>query len=731
MPRLILCYLIVTSLTLLQFSVPDLLFAESSSVGTFSSVVTTGPVKQKTSGSGNTQILNVGSATYTKAKSFSSVVNTGPITQSSQGSGIVQSANIGSATNSTVGTFSSTVNTSKIEQISTRSGDRQELELGSVTNSTVNGTMNVNVRVKNGITQTGSGTVAIGSVKDAKVNNFSNNVDVKKVSGNNIKIGSIVGQSKFDNEGRYAGEEQAGSGFTDNGFKMPSNFSAVQNYAGAAVKESVKEYVKLEVAATKVTVGMLQTAVGSIGSGGCGLVDLYFRTKSNLFYYPQFTQYLEYCNKWYGKIANHGFDIAWDGVNDLWGSDKDIEKSLFDLKKTVIDDNWKNVKESNDIALKEAVDGKPLAFGDYAMSVLDIFGGEIGAAAFKVIGYGGSRYVIYLTKTGKIQTVVELVNNVSKTGGKILTQKIDNIIEKELVSFFDKNPQLLVELKKINITTKMQELTDYNIIELLGTKNAVITKIENVTEHGFTAEEVAGFQEKLGEEYALTIRPPKEGRVSLSSLNQKDETLKNKTSDILDKYLSKELQKMGKEEFNEKVATTVVHYKPDIEEIKTLAAIGPPKVFKTTYKLSDKVEKIADYVAHTENLDLNKLREELLDRGIKRLQEYRTLLNPLDKPGKYTVNEYNQVILTKNGKAITSDLDAAVLLKDGKVVKDPKVIKQLKDSGLLQHKEFADWELKNLSEAFNRTEQINTFFEQGGYILDKNGLSKISYPSTK
>lgn len=190
---------LVSAIAVVIVSLPAWVTAESS-VESFTSKVNSGAVKQTTTGSGNSQDLNVGSANSTKANSFNADVTTGSITQTSRGTGIVQSANIGSANNSKVGSFTSTVVVGNIEQVSTRSGDRQELDIGSVNNSTVNGKFNVDVKVKDGVKQTGAGEIVLGSVKNSSIQNFSTNLEVKgKVTGNNIRIGSIVGQERLGN----------------------------------------------------------------------------------------------------------------------------------------------------------------------------------------------------------------------------------------------------------------------------------------------------------------------------------------------------------------------------------------------------------------------------------------------------------------------------------------------------------------------------------------------------
>ena len=215
------------AMTVAMIALPAWAMGESSSVESFTSMVNTGSVKQNTVGADNRQDLNVGSASSTRANSFNATVSTGSITQSSRGSGIVQSANIGSMSNANVNSFNAVVSTGSIEQLSTHSGDRQELDIGSVNNSTVNGAFNAKVTVKDGVRQTDSGEIVLGSVKNSNIQNFSTTLDVKgTVTGNNIRIGSIVGQERFDKKGKFVGTVVGSSTGADNsdsnGFLLPS-----------------------------------------------------------------------------------------------------------------------------------------------------------------------------------------------------------------------------------------------------------------------------------------------------------------------------------------------------------------------------------------------------------------------------------------------------------------------------------------------------------------------------
>jgi hypothetical protein len=218
-------------MTVAMIALPAWAMGESSSVESFTSMVNTGSVKQNTVGADNRQDLNVGSASSTRVNSFNATVRTGSITQSSRGSGIVQSANIGSTSNANVNSFNAVVTTGNIEQQSTRSGDRQELDIGSVNNSTINGAFTAKVTVKDGVRQTDSGEIVLGSVKNSNIQNFSTTLDVKgTVTGNNIRIGSIVGQERYNKRGQSQGQEQTPDNSSGDGWLKPNpvNYSGKQ-----------------------------------------------------------------------------------------------------------------------------------------------------------------------------------------------------------------------------------------------------------------------------------------------------------------------------------------------------------------------------------------------------------------------------------------------------------------------------------------------------------------------
>ena len=182
-----------------------------SDVGAFQSTVTIqGNIGQSSSGTNNRQDLNVGSASNSRTRSFNANVSTGAIRQSAQGSGIQQRINVGSMQNSQASTFSATVQTRSIEQVATKSGQRQELDIGSVTNSTINGAANTSVHVGQDIRQIGSGEIVLGSVKNSTIGNFNQNLTVQgKLIGNNIRMGSVIGQERYGNDGRNNGVDSS------------------------------------------------------------------------------------------------------------------------------------------------------------------------------------------------------------------------------------------------------------------------------------------------------------------------------------------------------------------------------------------------------------------------------------------------------------------------------------------------------------------------------------------
>lgn len=181
-----------------------------SNIGTFSSVVTIqGPVTQTATGNNVKQDLNIGSAQKSQANSFSSVVTTGSISQTGS-NGAQQSINVGGMNSSKADQFNAIVTTGNIEQVG-NNGERQELDIGSVTNSTVTGAATTRVSVGS-VKQVGDGEIVLGAVKNSNVQQFNSNLSVGAISGKNIRMGSVVGNERFDNEGRYVGKEASGSG---------------------------------------------------------------------------------------------------------------------------------------------------------------------------------------------------------------------------------------------------------------------------------------------------------------------------------------------------------------------------------------------------------------------------------------------------------------------------------------------------------------------------------------
>lgn len=191
-----------------------------SNVGTFNSVVTIrGPVNQTAIGNNVKQDLNVGSAQNSRANSFNAVVTTGSITQTGK-NGAQQFINVGGMNNSKADKFDAQVTTGNIEQIG-NNGERQEMDIGSVTNSTITGT--ATTRVTTGVVkQTGEGEIVLGAIKNSNVGQFNSNLSVtKKIEGSNIRMGSIIGQEKYDNQGRYMGQEAKHSDLTTTQMGMP------------------------------------------------------------------------------------------------------------------------------------------------------------------------------------------------------------------------------------------------------------------------------------------------------------------------------------------------------------------------------------------------------------------------------------------------------------------------------------------------------------------------------
>ncbi len=206
--------------------IPALIFTSiltnaQSQTGSFSSVVTIGgSVKQNSTGSNNTQVMSVGGMNQSQTGTFNSTVSAGSISQTANGSNVQQSMNVGSMSNSSAASFTSRVNAKKIEQVG-RSGERQELDIGSVTNSNVTGAVNTTVNVNQGIKQVGDGEIAIGAVKNSNIGGFNNSISVNKVEGNNIRIGSVVGGRRYDNDGNASRDIDVPRGNGGSGMPLP------------------------------------------------------------------------------------------------------------------------------------------------------------------------------------------------------------------------------------------------------------------------------------------------------------------------------------------------------------------------------------------------------------------------------------------------------------------------------------------------------------------------------
>jgi hypothetical protein len=185
--------------------------AQTSSAEDFTSAVKIqGAITQNASGNNVKQDLNVGSAQKSRATSFKADVTTGNITQTGK-NGARQTINVGGMNNSKADRFDARVTTGNIEQVANR-GERQELDIGSVSNSTVAGTARTRVSVGN-VKQTGEGDIALGALKNANVQQFQSNLSVKgKIEGNNIRMGSLIGQDISAKGGRHISDAPATQG---------------------------------------------------------------------------------------------------------------------------------------------------------------------------------------------------------------------------------------------------------------------------------------------------------------------------------------------------------------------------------------------------------------------------------------------------------------------------------------------------------------------------------------
>jgi hypothetical protein len=225
-----------------------------SNVGNFNASVTIqGPVTQTATGSGVTQDINIGSAKTSQANSFTAVVTTGSITQTGN-NGAQQFINVGGMKDSKANNFNAKVTTGNITQTAQK-GERQEIDVGSATNSTINGDMTVNVRTGD-INQTGKGEIAIGAVKNSTVSGFTKTlVHTQAISGHNVRIGSIVGQQRYDNQGGLVGREPTGS----------EQFSSLPNFGTTWEKVKYNAWISFEDSANRAARPFV--AVAGVGVG--------------------------------------------------------------------------------------------------------------------------------------------------------------------------------------------------------------------------------------------------------------------------------------------------------------------------------------------------------------------------------------------------------------------------------------------------------------------------------
>ena len=137
------------------------------------------------------------------------------------------------------------MNVGRIEQVG-NSGERQSWTLVRSLTLLVRGTATTRVEVTN-VKQTGNGEIVLGSVKNSNVGQFESNLSVRgKIEGNNIRMGSVVSQERYDNKERYVGTELPVS-------NAPSSLT-LNNFSSSNRKEQFTGTVSVPLPATNLPV---------------------------------------------------------------------------------------------------------------------------------------------------------------------------------------------------------------------------------------------------------------------------------------------------------------------------------------------------------------------------------------------------------------------------------------------------------------------------------------------
>jgi hypothetical protein len=589
-------------------------------VGTFQSKVTThGKVEQTTSGSGNKQDLNVGSAANSRTNSFNAVVTTGPIRQSAQGVGIQQSINVGSMKNSQANSFTANVHTKSIEQESSKSGARQEIDIGSVTNSTVSGAANVTVTVQEGIRQTGDGEIVLGAVKNSNVGSFQQNLHVKgKIVGNNVRMGSVVGQERYDRDGNYVGRESEPEGDGRKSLGMPNLSSGAATNPSIDRSPSNKSYG-------------LDDRVAAYVVGNLIIAESYATkaTKSVFFEWPSMLDFASGVGGSLNQGVNKIFkDGNFSGFGEGWDYGNKISKEL-------VTDHWRNFQfVKNGISTLEE---HALGYDNLAGAILsECVLGEVNNCNSNFLGRQfNSRKVEYKTVTtgtdlGAI--VVELATGIPSSA-IIKTSKITKPIKitKEIPSGKDvdfpiaagKNqPAVVVDVGNISASYKVvpNSNTTLSFEQWISASNKQKSEIANRYNLSVLEVDQIFHEGKIsGMDVAWALRNDSAAEKVLSGGTPKMSTVKEKGAIDIDLYLNPSLKEADKKIFYE-----------------TFGYKGQVMVFKPK-KLSEAELKEAyqDFVTRSGSNDLGGFKsfeKEMADRFETRLNEYNKFQAELKKP---------------------------------------------------------------------------------------------------
>lgn len=693
-----------------------------SDVDAFRSTVTIqGEIGQHSSGANNRQNVNVGSASHSRTRSFNANVSTGDIRQTAQGSGIQQRINAGSMQNSQASTFSANVHTRSIEQVATQSGQRQEIDISSVTNSTVKGNASTSVTVGQGIKQVGSGEIVLGSVKNSTVGNFNQNLTIQgRLSGNNIRMGSVVGQQRYDMQGNHVGHENITEISEES---MMPDFSQQKSLAGAR-KEAGNSPPPAQYFDTSFSGIELENTY-----------DVYEeRLRKNLCY-DMFTKYLE-------GSASEAFSD--DQCNQRIKSYIEGEEKYRKLVQKILNeasdpDNYKAVTQflvdilpvtGTASSFYELITGKTAVSNEEASRALAVLGITLSILPGGKLGIKFIKGVYDARKIAKSASMID--NAASLRRSEYAITKAQQNYSDDFFSSLNSN-----QFKKSKISRDQ--------LKVAGLIKADMNKIMGA---------LSSFKKSEGLSYdiQLFIRKPNAKRANLikEGAEEKPFALKNKTASDVDYYLNPGFNNISKQKFEKEILGTVLHYKPDLKTVIDDATekIDGVRIKTKHYELSDKLKEAAKEFytqQHSKNgKSLADIEKEFLDKSIARMEEFnsntlshneagnRIMVNidkNKDEVQKFIVSDNGQV-LTEKMKKITSDLDGFVFMDgNGKPVSEAvhkRLLEHLEGEKILQHGVVSKWMLSNYKEGVSRLGQILDFSREGGYLVNNHGLFDLT-----